>query len=100
MADGSMTQVLLCMSMTAMVRVRSRLGSCFFSEFIELEFYFFRKYDPKPEFSRTFDTFFNLLFNKELALKKPENVVERYHREIRVPNHCGPMVLRVKLEIL
>ena len=67
-----------------------------FSEFIELEFYFFRKYDPKPEFARTFDTFFNLLFKKELALKKPENLVERYHREIRVPNHRGPMVLHVK----
>ena len=36
-----------------------------FSEFIELEFYFFRKYDPISGIIRNFDTFFSFFLSNQ-----------------------------------
>ena len=70
--------------MTAMVQVRNRHRSYFFSEFIELEFYFFRKYDPISGIIRNFDTFFSFFIKSRISTEKPVNAFECFHREFRV----------------
>ena len=82
--DGSVTQGSLCLSLTAMVRVRVLLVFYFFSKFLQLEFYLFRNYDPKPGFSRIFDTLFSFLIKSRISIEKPVNGLERTHRELRV----------------
>ena len=100
MPDGTVTQGSLWLSLTTMARVRVRLVFYFFPKFLQLEFYLFRNYDPKPGFSRIFDTLFSFLIKSRINTEKPINGLERTHRELRVSIYSPMESLHVKLEIL